>query len=195
MLKEKRKKTASESTPYDCALQLKDILNRSNLSPIMAMVLYEFLSDVVENRIAKNTSIYEHIQNSFEKKLRFAVLGNEDDSQIRVKSKAYLVLLLEIISHSKLVTGVDMELQHLDNVGETCVNVRFDAKNFKVDKRGYEFIENVNHIRDKNISGQQMIYQLSKCTNDAVDYILERYKELDDKFEDGDVIIVDTPQA
>ncbi len=195
MLKEKRKKTAKESNPYDCALQLKDIINRSNLSPIMAMVLYEFLSDVVENRIAKNTSIYEHIQSSFEKKLRFAVLGNENDTQIRVKSKAYLVLLLEIISHSKLVTGVDMELQHLDNVGETCVNVRFDAKNFKVDKRGYEFIENVNHIRDKHISGPQMIDQLSKCTNDAVDYILERYKELDDRFEEGDVIVVDTPQA
>ena len=58
-----------------------------------------------------------------------------------------------------------------------------------------EFIENVNQIKEKNQSGSQLISSLSKCTTDAVDYILERYKSHADKFDDGDVIVIDSIQA
>ena len=52
-----------------------------------------------------------------------------------------------------------------------------------------------NQIKEKNQSGSQLISSLSKCTTDAVDYILERYKSHADKFDDGDVIVIDSIQA
>ena len=197
MLKNRRK-TADDSAynPYECAAQLKDLLVESNLSPIMTMVVYEFLSDVIEHKVPRDASIYEYIQKCFEEKLRFVILDTNSEAEIRNKAKAYLILLLEIISHSRFVEGIDIDLYRVKMDGaETSVKVRFDAKNFKVDKRGYEFIENVNQIKEKNQSGSQLISSLSKCTTDAVDYILERYKSHADKFDEGDVIVIDSIQA
>ncbi len=197
MLKNRRKSSDNSAyNPYECAAQLKELLIESNLSPIMTMVVYEFLSDVIEKKVPKDASIYEHIQKCFEEKLRFVILDSTSEAEIRNKSKAYLILLLEIISHSNFVAGIDIDLYRVKmDGGETSVKVRFDANNFKVDKRGYEFIENVNHIKETHQSGKQLISSLGKCTTDAVDYIMERYKEHADKFDDGDVIIIDSIQA
>ena len=63
MLKNRRKVSDNEAyNPYECAAQLKDLLVESNLSPIMTMVVYEFLSDVIEHKVPRDASIYEHIQ-------------------------------------------------------------------------------------------------------------------------------------
>ena len=70
MLQEPKKIDLKSTDPYDCALQLQDILTRTNLAPIMTMVLYEFLDDVLDKRISFDTTIYEHIQNLFEEKLQ-----------------------------------------------------------------------------------------------------------------------------
>ena len=143
MLKNRRKPADDSAyNPYECAAQLKELLVESNLSPIMTMVVYEFLSDVIEHKVPRDASIYEYIQKCFEEKLRFVILDTNSEAEIRNKAKAYLILLLEIISHSRFVEGIDIDLYRVKMDGaETSVKVRFDAKNFKVDKRGYEFIE------------------------------------------------------
>ena len=115
--------------------------------------------------------------------------------QIRAKSKAYLVLFLEIVSHAKLVQGIELNLQLLQEKKESCINVKFDPGVFKIDRRGYEFIENVDSLREQCESEKELIKSLSKCTTDAVDFIIDRYKDYDDNFHGDDIIIVKSVQA
>ena len=182
-------------SPYECAVQLRDLLVKSNLAPIMTMVMYEFLSDVAHKKLTKDASIYEYIINCFESKLRYVVLDNNSEAEIRAKSKAYLVLFLEIVSHAKLVQGIELNLQLLQEKKESCINVKFDPGVFKIDRRGYEFIENVDSLREQCESEKELIKSLSKCTTDAVDFIIDRYKDYNDNFHGDDIIIIKSVQA
>ena len=187
MLKAPKKNPNDKHDPYYCALQLQEILEKTNLSPILTMVMYEFLRDVAEDKIAKDSTIYEHIESLFADKIRYSIMGNNAEAAIHSKAKAYLVILLEIACHAKLVKGMDMELQ--------CrVNVRMIGKQFGVAKRGFDFIKRLDNLREEHLVGSDLIKSLTACTTDEVDYILSRYKK-EDPFESGDVIVVDKVQA
>lgn len=194
MLKAQKKNPNDKHDPYYCALQLQEILEKTNLSPILTMVMYEFLRDVAEDKIAKDSTIYEHIESLFADKIRYSIMGNNAEAAIHSKAKAYLVILLEIACHAKLVKGMDMELQALKDLGECRVNVRMIGKQFGVAKRGFDFIKRLDNLREEHLVGSDLIKSLTACTTDEVDYILGRYKK-EDPFESGDVIVVDKVQA
>lgn len=194
MLKAQKKNPNDKHDPYYCALQLQEILEKTNLSPILTMVMYEFLRDVAEDKIAKDSTIYEHIESLFADKIRYSIMGNNAEAAIHSKAKAYLVILLEIACHAKLVKGMDMELQALKDLGECRVNVRMIGKQFGVAKRGFDFIKRLDNLREEHLVGSDLIKSLTACTTDEVDYILRRYKK-EDPFESGDVIVVDKVQA
>ena len=194
MLKAPKKNPNDKHDPYYCALQLQEILEKTNLSPILTMVMYEFLRDVAEDKIAKDSTIYEHIESLFADKIRYSIMGNNAEAAIHSKAKAYLVILLEIACHAKLGKGMDMELQALKDLGECRVNVRMIGKQFGVAKRGFDFIKRLDNLREEHLVGSDLIKSLTACTTDEVDYILSRYKK-EDPFESGDVIVVDKVQA
>ena len=90
--------TIEKFDEYECALQLREVLEKSNLSPIMTMVMYEFLADVKNNAIPKDTSIYEYIENLFVERIKANVIDNKPNTSIIAKAKAYLILLIELAS-------------------------------------------------------------------------------------------------
>ena len=194
MLKAPKKNLNDKHDPYYCALQLQEILEKTNLSPILTMVMYEFLRDVAEDKIAKDSTIYEHIEGLFADKIRYSIMGNNAEVAIHSKAKAYLVILLEIACHAKLVKGMDMELQALKDLGECRVNVRMVGKQFGVAKRGFDFIKRLDNLREEHLVGSDLIKSLTACTTDEVEYIISRYKK-EDPFESSDVIVVDKVQA
>ena len=194
MLKAQKKNPSDKYDPYYCALQLQEILEKTNLSPVITLVMYEFLKDVSEDKIAKDSTIYEHIENLFAEKIRFSVMGNNTAPAIHSKAKAYLVILLEIACHAKLVKGLDMELQALKDLGECRVNVKMVGKQFGVAKRGFDFIKRMEDLRENHLVGSDLIKSLTLCTTDEVDFILNRYRK-EDPFESGDVIVIDRVQA
>lgn len=194
MLKAPKKNPTDKHDPYYCALQLQEILEKTNLSPVITLVMYEFLKDVAEDKIARDSTIYEHIENLFAEKIRYSVMGNNAEAAIHSKAKAYLVILLEIACHAKLVKGLDMELQALRDLGECRVNVKLIGKQFGVSKRGFDFIKRLDTLRENHLVGTDLLKSLTLCTTEEVEFILNRYKK-EDPFESGDVIVVDKVQA
>ena len=197
MLQEPKKMDLKSTDPYDCALQLQDILTRTNLAPIMTMVLYEFLDDVLDKRISFDTTIYEHIQNLFEEKLQISVIGLEEKKALlTAKAKAYLILLLEIICHAKLTNGLYLDLQALQGAEQTHVNVKLNSNQFCVTKRGIDFIKNVEALRENNLKGSRLVESLTELTMTQVNYIVDKYRSKEDKLlEMNDVIVIDSVQA
>ena len=190
----KDKKTPEKFDEYECALQLREVLEKSNLSPIMTMVMYEFLADVKNNAIPKDTSIYEYIENLFAERIKANVIDNKPNTSIIAKAKAYLILLIELACHAELLTGLFVELQPLKQKGECKFNVQLKQKDFGISASGINFLKKVEDIRDNHLTGDNLIARLSAITLEEADKIILRYKA-DDPFDEGDVIVVGGVQA
>lgn len=191
MLKER---TSGKSTydPYDCALQLKQVLERSNVAPIMSIVIFDFLSKLQLKEITPDTRMYEYIMESFNEKITYTLGLPPQD--LAKRSKAYLVLLIEIVSHARLVNGLEIDLQPICDLSESDVSVALDPKKFRILKRGDIFIKNIEGIKSKSLENSELVNALAKATLDEIDYIIDRYKS-EDGYESGDVIIIDKVQA
>ena len=70
MLKAPKKNPNDKHDPYYCALQLQEILEKTNLSPILTMVIYELLRYVSEYTIAKGSTIYDIIKGGSAHKIK-----------------------------------------------------------------------------------------------------------------------------
>ena len=187
----KDKKTPEKFDEYECALQLREVLEKSNLSPIMTMVMYEFLADVKNNAIPKDTSIYEYIENLFVERIKANVIDNKPNTSIIAKAKAYLILLIELACHAELLTGLFVDLKQK---GECKFNVQLKQKDFGISASGINFLKKVEDIRDNHLTGDNLIARLSAITLEEADKIILRYKA-DDPFDEGDVIVVGGVQA
>lgn len=198
MLEKSKKSKRDELTPYDCALQLKNIIVASNLAPIITMVLFEFLSTIATDSLPKNTSIYNYIERLFAEKFKLVVLKNDPKTNLKSRSRAYLILVLEILVNANLVKGLDVDLQDLEKHSDTSVNVKLSAKSFGVDNRGYEFMDSVHLIRTVNATNVDLINRLTACTIDEIDFIISKQEapaQYDEKFAKSDIIVIDEIQA
>lgn len=198
MLENSKKTKRDELTPYDCALQLKNIIVASNLAPIITMVLFEFLTSVATDSLPKNSTIYNYIKKLFAEKLQLVVLKNDLQKSLKSRSRAYLILVLEILVHAKLVKGLDVDLQDLEKHSDTSVNVKLSAKSFGVDNRGYEFMDSVHLIKTVHATNVDLINRLTACTIDEIDFIISKQEapaKVDEDFEKSDVIVIDEIQA
>ncbi len=196
MLKAPKKNPNDKHDPYYCALPVaRDSSRETNLSPIWnhgnVSVFKRCKLKIRLQKIQPSMSILEGL---FADKIRYSIMGNNAEVAIHSKAKAYLVILLEIACHAKLVKGMDMELQALKDLGECRVNVRMVGKQFGVAKRGFDFIKRLDNLREEHLVGSDLIKSLTACTTDEVEYIISRYKK-EDPFESSDVIVVDKVQA
>ena len=192
MLKERASNSKSTYDPYDCALQLKKVLENSNVAPIMTIVIFDLLSKVDLDEIAADAHMYEYIMNSFNEKISYAL--NLSDKELNQRSKAYLILLLEIISHAKLVTGIKIDMQPICDLSESDVSVQLHPRIFRITKKGQAFIKSIEEIKVKCLVNSELVKALSDATMKEIDSIIERYKDADG-YESGDVIIIDKVQA
>ncbi|MGN0894455.1 MAG: hypothetical protein ACI4ND_05605 [Succinivibrio sp.] len=193
MLKAKRNVPMSQRDPYYCANQLKELIEHSNISPIIAMVVYDFLKEIVKGQISYD-NVYSRIEQLFEERLKMCVLNSYSSNDIRSRTRAYMVIMLELVCHADLVEGVDVDLQALKEFDECSVNVRIIPNGLAVTKRGLDYIENYENIFLESQKGDKLLSALRKCTFDELRYIIERYRTEPD-FEDSDVIIIDKVQA
>ncbi len=194
MPQEARSRSKTRLSKYECALQLQEILHKSNITPVMTMVIFEFLEDIIEKRVTIDPTIYEHIEDLFAEKIRLAIYGERAEAIIHAKSKAYLIVLLEITHHANLLTGIGVELQNLRAINQTKVYVKLDPKGVKVTKEGIDFIKAVEEIREKKLQGDSLVGKLEEVTMDRVAAIVNKYMPKVDK-EYEDVIVIDTVQA
>ncbi len=198
MLEKSKKSKRDELTPYDCALQLKNIIVASNLAPIITMVLFEFLSTIATDSLPKNTSIYNYIERLFAEKFKLVVLKNDPKTNLKSRSRAYLILVLEILVNANLVKGLDVDLQDLEKHSDTSVNVKLSAKSFGVDNRGYEFMDSVHLIKTVHATNVDLINRLTACTIDEIDFIISKQEapaQYDEEFAKSDIIVIDEIQA
>ena len=72
MLKERASNSKSTYDPYDCALQLKKVLENSNVAPIMTIVIFDLLSkvDLDENYSDWEDFYILHFQKTSDYKVR-----------------------------------------------------------------------------------------------------------------------------
>ncbi|MGN1281840.1 MAG: hypothetical protein ACI4UM_08075 [Succinivibrio sp.] len=192
MLKAKRNVPFSQRDPYYCANQLKDIIENSNISPIIAMVMYDFLNEIIKGQITYD-KVYARIEQLFEARLKMCVLGSYSLNDIKSRTRAYMVILLELVCHADLVEGVEIDLQALREFEECSVNVRIIPNGLAVTRRGLDYVERYENVFSKT-KGDELLSALRKCTFDELRYIIERYRT-DTDFEDNDVIVIDKVQA
>ncbi|MGN0903492.1 MAG: hypothetical protein ACI4M9_09410 [Succinivibrio sp.] len=183
-----------QTDEYECALELSRIVEQSRLSPIMTMVIYEFLCLYASGENRVDPSIYEKIQQMFTGKFQMMVIGNSSDVDNLARSKAYLILMLEILCHADLVKGLSIPLEHFTVDKAANFSIRLDADNFEVTKRGRKFIENVERLKENQIVGNNLLDSLKECTLNELDYILRRYRRADGVLDD-DVIVIKNIQA
>ena len=193
MLQEPKKLDADTEDTYECALELEKLFKTANIAPVMTMVLYEFLSDVIDNKIEIGPSMYEYLQELFEDKINISFLTDATDAQIHLRSKAYLILALELLCHGNLVNGLRLPLKSFLSEEQSKFSVILKTSNFNLTSRGINFIKKVDEIKTNRILGESLITRLSNVTFECIEYILKRYKKKSQVADD--VIVIDSIQA
>ena len=120
--------------------------------------------------------------------------------ELNGKAKAYMVLLLEIISHAKLVKGLEVPLKPLKTEKFTKFSIKLEQDKFAITKKGFTFLEKVTKIVKYEPEGAFLFKKLTSATSALLKQIVARYEVSFEKEEflsdsdNKDFIVVDTLQ-
>lgn len=190
-----KKVSASKPTSYECAKQLKEIIAESNMAPIISMVIYELLISIRSGSVPMDSSIYEYIERNFADKI---VLADPSlKSVVHQKAKAYLIILLEIVSQAKLLSGVSLDMLPVKQITEANVSVQMSKEGLSLMRRGVDFLLKVDAIRSDRLLNSALVTALTEATMSEVEFILSKYrrKKKTPDIKNDDVIVIDKVQA
>ena len=185
---------------YECAKELKEVVPNNNIAPLITLSIVDLFIKLEQNLIKVDGTLYENIQQIIVDKLKKMTSDLMDDDELNGKAKAYMVLLLEIISHAKLVKGLEVPLKPLKTEKFTKFSIKLEQDKFAITKKGFTFLEKVTKIVKYEPEGAFLFRKLTSATSALLKQIVARY-EISSGKEDSlsesdskDFIIVDTLQ-
>lgn len=185
---------------YECAKELKEVVLNNNIAPLITLSIVDLFIKLEQNLIKVDGTLYENIQQIIVDKLKKMTSDLMDDDELNGKAKAYMVLLLEIISHAKLVKGLEVPLKPLKTEKFTKFSIKLEQDKFAITKKGFTFLEKVTKIVKYEPEGTFLFRKLTSATSALLKQIVARYEVSSGK-EDSlsesdskDFIIVDTLQ-
>lgn len=185
---------------YECAKELKEVVLNNNIAPLITLSIVDLFIKLDQNLIKVDGTLYENIQQIIVDKLKKMTADTMDDAELNGKAKAYMVLLLEIISHAKLVKGLELPLKPLKTEKFTKFSIKLEQDKFAITKKGFTFLEKVTKIVKYEPEGAFLFRKLTSATSALLKQIVARYEIISDKEEclsdsdNKDFIVVDILQ-
>ena len=185
---------------YECAKELKEVVLNNNIAPLITLSIVDLFIKLDQNLIKVDGTLYENIQQIIVDKLKKMTADTMDDAELNGKAKAYMVLLLEIISHAKLVKGLEVPLKPLKTEKFTKFSIKLEQDKFAITKKGFTFLEKVTKIVKYEPEGAFLFRKLTSATSALLKQIVARYEIISDKEEylsdsdNKDFIVVDILQ-
>ncbi len=185
---------------YECAKELKEVVLNNNIAPLITLSIVDLFIKLEQNLIKVDGTLYENIQQIIVDKLKKMTSDLMDDDELNGKAKAYMVLLLEIISHAKLVKGLEVPLKPLKTEKFTKFSIKLEQDKFAITKKGFTFLEKVTKIVKYEPEGAFLFRKLTSATSALLKQIVARYEVSFEKEEflsdsdNKDFIVVDTLQ-
>lgn len=185
---------------YECAKELKEVVLNNNIAPLITLSIVDLFIKLEQNLIKVDGTLYENIQQIIVDKLKKMTSDLMDDDELNGKAKAYMVLLLEIISHAKLVKGLEVPLKPLKTEKFTKFSIKLEQDKFAITKKGFTFLEKVTKIVKYDPEGAFLFRKLTSATSALLKQIVARYEVSFEKEEflsdsdNKDFIVVDTLQ-
>lgn len=185
---------------YECAKELREVVLNNNIAPLITLSIVDLFIKLDQNLIKVDGTLYENIQQIIVDKLKKMTADTMDDAELNGKAKAYMVLLLEIISHAKLVKGLEVPLKPLKTEKFTKFSIKLEQDKFAITKKGFTFLEKVTKIVKYEPEGAFLFKKLTSATSALLKQIVARYEVSFEKEEflsdsdNKDFIVVDTLQ-
>lgn len=185
---------------YECAKELKEVVLNNNIAPLITLSIVDLFIKLDQNLIKVDGTLYDTIQQIIVDKLKKMTADSMDDEELNGKAKAYMVLLLEIISHAKLVKGLEVPLKPLKTEKFTKFSIKLEQDKFAITKKGFTFLEKVTKIVKYEPEGAFLFRKLTSATSALLKQIVARYEIMSEKEEilsdkdNKDFIVVDILQ-
>ena len=185
---------------YECAKELREVVLNNNIAPLITLSIVDLFIKLDQNLIKVDGTLYDTIQQIIVDKLKKMTADSMDDEELNGKAKAYMVLLLEIISHAKLVKGLEVPLKPLKTEKFTKFSIKLEQDKFAITKKGFTFLEKVTKIVKYEPEGAFLFRKLTSATSALLKQIVARYEIMSEKEEilsdkdNKDFIVVDILQ-